>query len=709
MASLGVLGFASVATQLVLTRELLCSVQGNELVLGCLFGNWLLLTGLGAAVGRRVARAPALAARFLAGQLLVGVLPLLQWLAIRLLRDAVFLRGATPGLVDVLVGSLVVLSPFCLVSGFLLAAGSELIGDAADPAGGVRVVYLADTLGSVVGGVLFSLVLVRHLDHFALLCLPGGLNLALAATWLWQTGRRKAAWAAWAAGVGLCLLSQVDLDAAILRRQYAPARVEFRKESPYGRLVVLEQDGQLTFMANGLPLLTSHDPESAEEAAHFALAQRPAARAVLLLSGGMGGTLGEILKYGVTNLTYVELDPVLIEAGRRFLGTELADPRLEIVVDDGRRFLRRTTRRFDVVIVNVPEPATAELNRFYTAEFLASVKRRLEPGGVVCLAPARYENFLSDPLARLLATAHQTARQVFTQVLALPGNRVFLLASDAPLTADIADRLEGHAIATRYLRPAVLAAQLSADRLDEIAAAGRLAAQPNTDTNPRLYYEHTRHWLSQFERRNGWLAVLPALALIGWVARQGKVAVTVAGCGFAVSALQMVLLLAFQSLYGSLYLELGLLVAVFMAGLAVGAWRGGRGRGNLDRSRVALVVALLGLLAVLLPAALGLASRLSATPQGGAWAVVGIPLLSFGLAVLLGATFPLAAAQLDGGAGERAARLYAADLLGAWLGALLGGSVLTPLMGVKAVCWGMGGLNLIVALWWFCERRASAR
>ncbi len=118
------------------------------------------------------------------------------------------------------------------------------------------------------------------------------------------------------------------------------------------------------FIENGLPFFSTHNVEQIEETVHYAMAQRPDARKVLLVSGGVAGTANEILKYGAAQVTYVELDPLIVAVGRKYLPGNLDDPRIHVVNTDGRLFIKQTNERFNVVIVDVPEPSTSQINRF---------------------------------------------------------------------------------------------------------------------------------------------------------------------------------------------------------------------------------------------------------------------------------------------------------------------------------------------------------
>jgi spermidine synthase len=421
----------------------------------------------------------------------------------------------------------------------------------------------------------------------------------------------------------------------------------------------------------------------------------------------------------------VELDPLVVETGRRFLPENTADPRIHMIMTDGRRFIRQTTNRYEVVILALPDPSTAQLNRFFTVEFFGEVSRALMHDGVLALAVGRYENYVSPELARLLATAHRTLRGAFTNVVMLPGGRVFFLASDGPLGVDIADRLERAGIQTRFVNRHYLDAMLTPDRLGDLEHAATVAAPVNRDFNPVLYFYHLRHWASQFNWRVGVVEIALGLAMLVYVARlRGAQAVVFAG-GFASSSLEVVLLLGFQAMCGSLYHQLGIIVTVFMAGLALGAaWanricsepgKGGGGcphpadparsesapyHGQARRlSHLALALAGLGLL---LPLALASLSRASALHGSTLVVQAAIALLTLVLAALVGAEFPLACRIESGSATRAASRVYTADFLGACLGALLASAWLIPALGVTGFCLLTAALNMLAscALFW---------
>ena len=691
-------GVSSVVTQLSLMREMIGAFAGNEMVLGVILGNWLLLTGLGAFLGRSARRLRNPHSLLIGAQMLLAVLPLAQVFLLRTLRDVVFTRGQVIGPAETVAASGVLLLPYCLVSGYFLTLACAVLARQGDSRSTGRV-YLADSLGSVVGGTVFSFVLIRLFDHVGILYFPAILNLLLAGAVAVCLGRKAWAGVAGAAMAGLiALAAATDLDGISTSLQYPGQRIVFRGNSPYGRLVVTESAGQINFIENGLPILSTNNVQQVEEAVHYAMAQRPGARRVLLVAGGVSGTAKEILKYGVGEVTYVELDPLIIDVGRRLLPEGLDDRRIRVVNTDGRQFLRQAGRAYDVIIVDVPDPSTSQINRFYTAEFFRDAKRRLSAGGVLSLALGHYENYLSPELAQMLASARKTLGTSFRNVLLIPGGRVFILASDGELYGDIAARIEQAGVPTTLMNRHYLDAALAPDRMADLARATTRPAAMNEDFSPVLYYYHLRYWMSQFKVSFGLMEAALLALLAVYLVRIRPVPLAVFAAGFAASSLEVVLLLAFQVLCGSVYRQLGVIVTLFMAGLAAGAFLANRRTSTAPRKDVARLGLALAAMGGLIPLALmGLARGTGGWLASTAGVQVVIGAITFVVAGLAGMQFPLAALAESADSGLTASRLYAADFVGASMGALLASTLLIPLLGAAAVCILAAGFNAAAA------------
>jgi spermidine synthase len=777
-AALAVIGFTSMIGQVVLMRELVATFYGNELVFGLILSAWLLWVAAGSAglarlaEGRRLgpgafATGLALAALFLPAQIALTR-------AIRILLDIT--PGALVSFGAMAWSIFLILAPLCLLLGWQFTLGSRLL---AERGGTVGRAYVYEGWGAAISGALFSFLLVRFLNPFQIALGLGAVNLAVG-WWLLRQVRRQAVtpllakpslrghseersdeesrfWQAtilpgeerdpspsaqgdnkigapgrqvgvFAVGLAALVLALLAwplgrrLHRATLAWQWEDALLV--RDTIYGRLTVVGRDGQRVFFQNGL-LMFETQSTFPEEVAHFPLLEHPAPRSVLLIGGGAGGDLREILKHPVSEVHYVELDPAVIEAARRYLPPEdravLDDPRVTLAHTDGRLYVKEVGRRFDVVIVDLPEPSTGQLNRFYTQEFFAEVKAILNEGGVFSIGLPSAENYLNPELRHLGGNVYQTLGSVFSQIVVLPGDYNRFMASDAPLTTDhalLAERLAERGLETRWVSAPYLKYIFTTDRFPQIRRdlEGEESAKLNRDLEPICYYYDMALWLSQFysglsgffhraSLLNLWWVVVPlALAVVVFrCKRGGAVPAVMAFTGFAEMTLEMIVLLAFQALHGYVYHEVGLIVAAFMVGAALGGGvmnrliaakrtpdaAGSSALGWAKRPLRVLIAAqgVVMLYALLLPSALLKAAALP------------LPNLSFPLLTLLagflgGMDFPLAAELTKGSVGRVAGLIYGADLVGACLGAFLSSALLIPVLGIPQTCYAVALLSL---------------
>src|ERR1019366_1965620 len=276
--------------------------------------------------------------------------------------------------------------------------------------------YLLEAAGSAFGGILASIVLLRFLESFQIAIVVALLNLCMAAVLLFRMNRKQlGAVTVAAALLAVGLLTTVllifvapSLDWSAQARLWRGFRLVGSRDSIYGNLAVIETGNMGTgntetgnirsIYDNGVILASVPDENAAEEAVHYALLEHPAPRHLLMIGGGVNGSITQALKHPtVERIDYVELDPALIDMARQLFPAQSApfvsDPRVHVHYADGRYFLRNYHRdylkasgnTFDVFILNVPDPQTAQLNRFYTAEFFRSARDRLPAGGLLDL------------------------------------------------------------------------------------------------------------------------------------------------------------------------------------------------------------------------------------------------------------------------------------------------------------------------------------
>lgn len=166
------------------------------------------------------------------------------------------------------------------------------------------------------------------------------------------------------------------VDGILLRKQSAFQLIEVAENHDYGKILFLD----------GLVQTTERDEFFYHEMlVHPAFAVHPSPKDVLIIGGGDGGTLREVLRHPVEQAVIVEIDAEVIETAKTFfpwLGPALDDGRSELIVDDGIRFAAETERTFDIVFVDSSEPIGPS-SVLHTPEFYRSLKERLNPGGIV--------------------------------------------------------------------------------------------------------------------------------------------------------------------------------------------------------------------------------------------------------------------------------------------------------------------------------------
>jgi len=120
---------------------------------------------------------------------------------------------------------------------------------------------------------------------------------------------------------------------------------------------------------------------------HVPLMAHGAARDVLIIGGGDGGALEEVLKHrGVARVTMIEIDAGVVEIAREHLPGinrgAFDDPRADLLFADGVAFVAETGRQFDVIILDTTDP-TGPGEPLFTEAFYADCRARLRPGGIV--------------------------------------------------------------------------------------------------------------------------------------------------------------------------------------------------------------------------------------------------------------------------------------------------------------------------------------
>ncbi len=358
-----------------------------------IIGTYLFAMGVGSWLSRFVER--QLVAQFLRIELLVGLvgglMPAALFMAHATLPAAATgaFRALLYGMV-LLVGTLVGLE-IPLVMRILKRQFQQRYGlkDL------VSQVLTFDYLGALVVAVAFPLLLVPHLGLIRTGVFFGLLNAGVAVWALWLFRGELRAFRAHAAA---CAAVVAVLRAALLGAQRLTTWAEdhfyggdivLRETSPYQRIVVTRSPAGTRLFLNGNLQFHSRDEYRYHEAlVHPAMLAHGAPRRVLVLGGGDGMAVREVLKHAsVESVTLVELDPQMTRLFtdhpllRELNGASLANPKLQVVNADAFGWLDTQREMFDVIVIDFPDPSNFSLGKLYTTSFYQRVDQHLAAGG----------------------------------------------------------------------------------------------------------------------------------------------------------------------------------------------------------------------------------------------------------------------------------------------------------------------------------------
>ncbi|MFA6609832.1 MAG: hypothetical protein WCT15_03185 [Candidatus Omnitrophota bacterium] len=727
------MGFTSLAVQTILIREFFITFNGNELTIGMVLASWILLVALGSAGANRLSQRSA-EPRSVYAMLQLGIacsLPVSIFL-VRMVKNMLGITvGEGVGIPVILLSSLIIPILPGILTGMQFPFGSRLLRNSTGQAeGSSGKVYLVESIGFIIAGAVITYSLITRFDSFSIAAILALVNAISAMTLL--TGSREVRSAgyirAFIAALFIVALFSLfgpaqRLHQFSLDKQWKGQKLLSYRNSVYGNLAAAKSNGQYTFYSNGLPIITTPLPDitATEELAHFSMLAHPDPKKVLLIGGGAGGMINEILKYNIEKLTYIELDPSLIRMVKDFPTTltekELHDGRLDIKNMDGRRFLNMTKDVYDVVIVNLPIPSTLELNRFYTAEFFRSARSSLSERGLVTYTLPGSLSYLGTELRNLNGVIMNAAKEELA-LTAIPGYTNIYLASkkDAGITPDILfKRLSERNIETKTINRLYLE-----DRLDlqwikwfQYSMSRHSQTRKNSDIMPIGAYYAVSYWNALFSPglnsvmrlwdKLNFAAFAAAILVCGVLLymslsfvpdrKKYSTALAIFTTGFVTMCLNLILIYAYQSFFGFVFSDIAMLVAAFMAGLAAGSFLttrafflrrdGVSALINIEGASVIFSLSLGGLLLLLNN------SRVNITP------LAFYPLLG-AAGFFVGAEFPIANRIYLSGKGPEDAGgfLYAMDLLGSWLAAIFVSAVLMPLIGIFHTCLLLGMIKL---------------
>lgn len=714
------LGAAAIIVQTFLFRSFLSVFEGTELAIGIFFASWLIMVALGAVTGRR------------ASSRIVDLFPFLLLLFIPAagLQYLLFLSlrhifNVTPyelfPLFKMALAALPANALLPFLIGFIFPAACTWEKKHAGLA--VAGTYGLEALGGAMGGTLLTILLTLNAAPLQLLtgCFFIMLLLAALAAILYKKARwiimlpvlLAVLWVAHVPDRTARFLHRTTWNALFPGTEYKGFVTTPQATYHYG--VIRDQ-----FFVSAWNTVVDTLPrrEAAAETLALHFAQHPDAHNIAIV-GDQGLAAACLLQQLQPDkpALWLPSDPAYGQQIQKTIPRDILANIQDLPVSpkDARRCLQSYSNHFDLIITMMPDPATLTINRFYTREFFSTAKQALKKNGIFSISISGGANYIGTELTLMGASALSTLRSVFPYTAIKAGETTYLLASaNNGLSENAAE------LTSRYRRYAHHKALFPADAITTLYEENRIQFQrheyeqiapkldvTNTDAHPRALLFSLLFALKQSGLPPGnvlpliqaghklWIGLLCSLVVLfsAWTLLRFHTStrsdsacrasctdsiMLIAVAGFSGLSAFLIIMHAFQVRFGNLYLFIGLLSALYMAGLYVGTYTGMQAHRRF-RTITRPLISLLLLVHVILLLALG-----RFVLSFSMWQ---FPAIVFLIGTWSGLYIPFAASMIHACVDDEqqaGAILEFSDHGGAAFGALFIGIIALPLWGISA-------------------------
>ena len=728
-----IMGFSGIVAQMLLLRELLIVFSGNELSIGIILANWLVLEAFGCFfLGRKAEKAKNRITIFAGITIMFSLsLPVAVYFT-RILKVILGISiGESIGFATILYSSFLILMPTSIFHGALFPFCCKLYSVLlAKDATSIGKVYVYETVGTITGGIVWTYVFISYFHAFQIAFSIAILNFILLIAILayyWKGDILQKAVSCLSGlllvlSVYLFLSSKVDsLHQISIKAQWKAHNIIHYQNSIYGNTCVVKSNGQYIFFSDGIANIIIPIPDIGfvEKFVNIPLLAHPAPKRLLILSGGAGGVINEILKHSSVELIeYVELDPLFLELVRKYptalTENELNHKKVKIRQIDGRLFLKTTQNEYDLILIGLSNPSDIQTNRFFTKEFFSLANKKLTEDGIVVLTLPGSLSYINDELKKLNSSIYHTLKNVFTYVRVFPAEGMNLYLASNSLEIVKFDR----SILINRLKERKIQVETQVARhIEELIHPGwrdwfslYLAEgtnKINQDFKPigvfysisywnSLFAPYLRDLFKYFEKINLTMSlVLFVFFLILFLSLKtlkkevfgSGIPLFIMTTGVAGMIFDLGLIFTFQSIYGYIFFWIGLLVTAFMVGVAKGGWFITTLLSQMREPlkffiKVDLAIIIFSLV---LPSVFYILNPYLDSPGAFFFLKILFLTLSFVSGFLIGAQFPLANKiylEYNKNISKTAGTLYASDLIGGWVGGVIGGVFLLPVLGL---------------------------
>ena len=666
ISSLLVTGFTTTSVQVLLVREMMNITGGYELITGVFLGSWLISSSAGAVIAGKSGLNDI---RKLS--LIFSITPSISLLLMLLFSRFFLERGETPSFLVSMIFTLIVLLPFCLVSGFFFIKLLSCARQSYEITPGKS--YSTETIGAAIAGISVSVLASGILNNYQLFLLITLLSLAFTLLTFYIEEKRKKLVLKIFFTVIISLVIIFDPDILFRQVLLHGLKVTDTMDTPYGNLTKGIYAHEAAIYYNHRLLAYNDDAIEREEDIHYAMLQRANPENVIIISGNLGSYLAEIEKYHVKEITFLERDPELVKNARE--GIRDLPKNLTIENEDAFRYIREKGKQADAIILLLAPPSTLSLNRFYTREFFADVKMRLRQGGVFMCSPCPGDDYLNRESLNLCSSVYNSLVKVFRFVKPVHGQKLYFIASDEEVSVAFCSLAAKRGIKNIYVSPDYLEDDLIEAKSEEILSAMIPGARQNSETFPVAAFHFQAYNLSRNvnEKYPAMVLLVLIFALPAFSVRRKNILMYFGAS--ALAGFEIIMLLALQLTAGNMYQMTGLFFAAMMAGLAAGS-------GSKLKLPDGISIRVQALFLVFYYAVIGIFFSQLLEIKHSCPVILIIILTTLLPSFITGHLFR----EISNSVSEKSgpSSVYSADLAGSALGFILVSGILVPLLGIKA-------------------------
>ncbi|MDP2928327.1 MAG: hypothetical protein Q8N80_05990 [Candidatus Omnitrophota bacterium] len=691
------LGIIASIFQLVILREFSFSIAKHELVLVVAAGLWIISCSLGSIIK-------------LSKKLRDLELPILASLSfsfsiclIHLAKSLIGLKyyeATNPGVLVCL--SLLLIGPTAFIMGFAFRQlVQKYIAGNSSPGNIYAKFFAFEAMGFFTGGVAFTLFFKDYANPLTFSLLPLILlpdikkpfKLALSAALI----------------IIITAISVISFN-FIIEKEFDNANILMNLGSRYGPVIAVRKAGLTSLFSGGSLLATSEDRLANEEFIHMSLsATDPSTdKDILFIGAAISGQIEEIAKYKLSSLDCLQINPLIWKLTQNLPPGELRN-KINFITSDPRVYLKKTNKQYDAILMNMPPPSNLSLNRYFTEDFFKLIAGCLKPKGIFSFFIPSKREILSPRFIKFNSSIINALDRVFTNRLIIPSDSMILIASnrgkieDQYLLENFAKTKPKTQLFTIYHFKDYLAPPMRSyteNMLDR-------KITPNSDLNPSgflnyLILEQTKFYpnLKIINLKKMQLAIIISLLLSGLLiimisclSRKISCLLNIGTIGFTSISLSSIIFVLFQLFCATLFWKLGLLIALFMAGVSIGIFF--MNTIKADRANLLCGLYLCWMIAIFI-----LFSNLKTIGRSD-YAEFIFYSLALLCGFLTGSSYPLLARELLRNKfqnQEIVITIYSTDLIGAFLGTLACGILLIPFLGISYSLLTLIFLNAIFAL-----------